>query len=374
MNNTLALYVHVPFCLSKCGYCDFYSLPCLDRKRAYVSALVRALDAVSETEKRTVESVFFGGGTPSLLTSGEMEEIFRALSRFFLAPDCEITVEVNPATADFDTLCAYRALGVNRISVGMQASREETLRLLGRRHTAKETECCVRDLRRAGFDNFSLDLMYGLPHQTSVEWQESLSAALSLEPVHLSLYALTLSESAPLYRLREAIPSDELQREFYETAVQTLSSAGFSRYEISNFAREGRACRHNLRYWQGGDYLGFGPAASSLYHARRYTEPESLEAFLASPEGLLPRILSEEPMGEEERLSERILLSLRLAEGLELRTFQEKVPDPVRFEREVQTLVAGGFCTVDDFRLALNGDGFFVSNEIISRLLLAAGL
>lgn len=374
MNNTTALYVHVPFCLLKCGYCDFYSLPCLERKEAYVNALCRALLSASETETRVVDSVFFGGGTPSLLTEREMAEIFQALSRFSLSDACEITVEVNPKTADFKTLAAYRALGVNRISVGMQASSDERLRRLGRLHTMQDTVFCVEEIRRAGFDNFSLDLMYGLPNQTQEEWEASLSAALALSPKHLSLYALTLSESVPLFALADALPSDEVQHRFYETAVTVLERAGFLRYEISNFAKEGFSCRHNLRYWQGGDYLGFGPSASSLYRARRYTEPESLDAFLASPEGLIPRILNEEAMGERELLSEQLLLSLRLSEGLCLNSFLPKLEDPARFEREVRLLCDGGFCTLQQARLSLTGDGFFVSNEIISRLLLAADL
>ena len=374
MNNTVALYVHVPFCLSKCAYCDFYSLPCTEQKSAYVKALCRALTSAAETEKREVESVFFGGGTPSLLTGCEMGEIVKALSHFSLSPSCEITVEVNPKTADFDTLSAYRALGVNRISIGMQASRDETLRLLGRRHTMEETVSCVTDVRRAGFDDFSLDLMYGLPHQTMEEWRASLDDALALSPKHLSLYALTLSEHAPLYRLVEALPSDEVQRAFYETAFDVLSAAGFSRYEISNFSREGFSCRHNLRYWRGGDYLGFGPAASSLYHARRHTEPESLFEFLNAPEGLLSRIFENEPMDEAELLAEKLLLSLRLSEGLDYTAFLKQLSSPAPFEAEVQALSAGGFCTVREGRLCLLRDGFFVSNEIISRLLLAAGL
>ena len=374
MNKAISLYLHVPFCLSKCAYCDFYSLAKEELKSRYVSALCRALRDVAKTEKQTVDTVFFGGGTPSLLTARELAEIFDALGSFSFSDDCEISMEVNPATVTEESLLAYRALGVNRISIGMQSAHDAELKLLGRRHCFSDTVASVDAVKKAGFDNFSLDLMYGLPYQTTQMWQESLNAALAFSPTHLSLYALTLSETVPLYRLVDDLPEDEVQRKFYAMANETLSSAGFMQYEISNFAKEGCVCRHNLRYWTRGDYLGFGPSAASFYRDRRHTEKAELNAFLADPEGLVSRIMGEEALTETDETTEEILLSLRLNSGLSLAEILPRLPDASSFLAEAQTLKQADFCRVENECLSLTEDGFFVSNEIIARLLNAAGL
>lgn len=375
MSNTLGLYLHVPFCLSKCAYCDFYSLPALDCRTAYVDALCAALHSgADQVQGQTVDTVFFGGGTPSLLSGEELGRIFSALESFSIAADCEISIEVNPATVQADTLSAYRALGINRISVGMQAASDGELVLLGRRHNAAQTRECVEAVRSAGFDNFSLDLMYGLPDQSDEAWENSLSVALSYEPSHLSLYALTLSESVPLYQARRRLPDEEAQRRFYLRAVERAEAAGLSQYEISNFARQNRACRHNLRYWHGDEYLGFGPSAASLYRGRRYTAPENVEQFLQEPVGLVSTLCALPPMDETERMQEKLLLSLRLTDGLDLASFLPKLSDEKRFLQEVGFMESHGLCTLEHQRLSLTPQGFFVSNEIISRLLLAAEL
>lgn len=374
MNKAISLYLHVPFCLSKCAYCDFYSLAKEELKSRWVSALCRALRDAAKMETRTVDTVFFGGGTPSLLTARELAEIFESLGDFSLSDDCEISMEVNPATVTEESLRAYRALGVNRISIGMQSAHDAELQLLGRRHNFADTVASVGAVSRAGFDNFSLDLMYGLPHQTEEAWQESLDAALALSPTHLSLYALTLSTNVPLYRLVDSLPEDEVQRKFYAMACQTLLSDGFLQYEISNFAKKGRHCRHNLRYWTRGDYLGFGPSAASFYRGRRHTEAESLDAFLFAPTGLRERIMKEEALTQTDAVTEQIFLSLRLTSGLSLSEILAKIPQKKEFSKEVETLTDGGFCRVEHGRLLLTEDGFFVSNEIIARLLSAAGL
>lgn len=375
MNNTLGLYLHVPFCLSKCAYCDFYSLSGAREKGRYVDALCRAIsDAAKSCGRYTVDSVYFGGGTPSLLTGEELSELMRALEGFSLSSDCEITLEVNPRTANEQTLRTYRALGVNRLSVGMQAAENGRLSALGRRHTAEDTASVVRDLTRAGFDNFSLDLMYGLPEQSDAEWENSLKTALSYGPTHLSLYALTLSENVPLYQMRDLLPDDEAQSRQYETACRLLSEHGLEQYEISNFAQSGKRCRHNLRYWTRGDYLGFGPAAASCFQNRRHTASADLSAFLSRPTGLLERIASEEELQEDECRAEEILLRLRLTEGLTVDKAFLSAVDAPRFLSEIEKLEGGGFCKRSEGRLSLTPSGFFVSNEIISRLLIAAGL
>ncbi len=375
MNKPLSLYLHIPFCLSKCAYCDFYSLSDTALMQAYVSSLCRALRAAARSlDLCTVDTVFFGGGTPSLLGAGEMEAIFSALSAFALSSDCEISMEVNPATATAETLAAYRSIGVNRLSIGMQSANDAELCLLSRRHNAAETRACVEAARRAGFENFSLDLMYGLPDQREEDLKNSLEVALSYGPKHLSLYALTLSEDVPLYALRERMPEEERQADFYRMICRRAEECGLMQYEISNFAKEGCSCRHNLRYWTRGEYLGFGPAAASFYRNRRYTERASLCAFMEKTESLLESLLSQEPMDEDECLSEEILLRLRLAQGLLLSSVLPKLKDARAFLSEADRLAAHGFCTRTPDCLKLTQNGFFVSNEIIARLLLAAGL
>lgn len=339
-----------------------------------MAALCRALkETAGGLSSYTVDTVFFGGGTPSLLTAGEMERIFCALSAFSVAKHAEISVEVNPKTASLETLCAYRALGVNRISVGMQAAGERELSLLGRIHSFSDTVCCVEDVRRAGFEQLNLDLMYGLPHQTESDWENTLSQALSLDPDHLSLYALSLSETAPLYKMRDFLPSDDEQAAFYDLASSRCREAGLFRYEISNFAKEGSFCRHNLRYWEGGDYLGFGPSAASFFEGRRYGEDCTLQEYLSHGPDLLSRVRKCPPLGQEEALLETIMLHLRLERGLCLSCFSE-TPLPHRVTKEAQELCKNGFCEMEEGRLRLTQKGIFVSNEIISRLLLSAGL
>ncbi len=342
--------------------------------QTYVGALCEQLERfVPHAKDRTVDSVFFGGGTPSLLSPKQMQCLFAAISKFALSPDCEISVEVNPATADLDTLRAYRACGVNRLSIGMQSALDAQLKLLGRLHTFKDTRRCVELGKRAGFENFSLDLMYGLPGQDAETWRESLDAALALEPAHLSLYALSLSEDVALYSLRDACPDDETQSAFYETAVDRAERAGLFRYEISNFARAGKACRHNLRYWRREEYVGFGPSAASFFAGRRVTTDASLSAFLQNTPDLYAELMAQEPLERADDSAEEVMLRLRLTEGI-CRKELPHLPDEAGFWNEVQTLCDGGFLVCDEERLSLSARGFFVSNEILARLLYKAGL
>lgn len=374
MSDTLGLYLHVPFCLKKCAYCDFYSVSDVALEDAYVAVLCEQLERFAPHARgKAVDSIFFGGGTPSLLTGAQMQRIFKAISRFDLTADCEISLELNPATADLETLLAYRSYGINRISIGMQSAREEELKLLGRLHTHKDTVRCVESVKRAGFENFSLDLMYGLPGQDLQSWKESLEAALASEPDHLSLYALSLSADVPLYALRHTCPDDEMQRIFYETAAERVERAGLLRYEISNFAREGAACRHNLRYWKREEYAGFGPSAASFFEGRRVTWDASLSAFLQSTPDLYAEVRKERPLEASEVAVEELMLRLRLREGIERKELPS-LPDEAGFWNEVQTLFEGGFLVCDDKRLALSKNGFFVSNEILTRLIYKAGL
>lgn len=375
MNDAVGLYVHIPFCLQKCGYCDFYSLADTAQKSAYIQALCRQIRAAA-CASVVVDTVYFGGGTPSLLTEAQLCACMEAIRAFPLSPDAEISMEVNPATADEAAFGAFRACGVNRVSVGMQSASDRELSLLGRVHAYADVQQCVRDLTLAGFENFSLDLMYGIPGQREQDWEESLLAALSLAPAHLSLYALSLSENVPLYALRDRLPAEDTQARFYEIACALLLKNGYAHYEISNFAKPGACCRHNLKYWKRQPYLGFGPAASSLLDERRYDAPPDLNGFLAQDTPLLERIAAQPRLSERERLAETLMLSLRLSEGLLTQAFCGALSPAERdaFMREADRLCAQGLACRRGESFCLSEAGFFVSNEIIARLLLCAGL
>ena len=316
--DTLGLYLHVPFCLSKCAYCDFCSFPAVgaDTRHRYALALLAEMTArAKDFHGHTVNSVFFGGGTPTLLSFDDFAMLLNGIrAHFALAPDAEVTVECNPKTADAAYFRALRACGVNRLSIGMQSANDEELIALGRAHRHEDLLRAVHDAREAGFVNINLDLMFGIPHQTVESFARTLDAAIALAPTHLSVYSLQIEEGTPFYDNRASLPlpSEEEEEAMADLLHAHLADAGYGRYEISNYAKEGYECRHNLCYWKMGNYLGLGIAAHSLVGDRRFYNREDLGAYLENP-----LLLSE----EEERLTpdefEYVMLALRLARGIE---------------------------------------------------------
>ena len=273
----LGIYVHVPFCRSKCQYCDFYSLTCKDDKS--IETYIRAIcDHIKESGPLTpgykVDTIYFGGGTPSFLGADALATILTTIRRVFdVDPNAEITLEANPDSLSDQLLRRVRAEGFNRISLGVQTDDDELLKKLGRPHDYAQVVGAVQRIRKAGFKNLSLDLMYGLPGQTLLNWKDTLERVVTLNPDHISCYALKVEENTPLYACKDIlnIADDDVQAEMYLAGVEILRSHGFRQYEISNFARKGLYSRHNMKYWTGGEYLGFGPAASSDFGGRRFT-------------------------------------------------------------------------------------------------------
>ena len=320
--NKLSLYLHFPFCKAKCNYCDFYSLPCPERIVSYENALAKSFSAFAElVPESVVETVYLGGGTPGLATPGGVERIFTALrNSFSLSPEAEITVEMNPESASEEILSAYRFVGVNRISFGMQSAIDEELETLGRLHRFDAVRQAVARARTIGYENISLDLMYGLPCQTTERFRESLEKALELEPEHISFYLLTLSENVPLYAKRHLLPDDETVREMYLLAASLLKEKGFEHYEISNAALPGYRSRHNSVYWNGGDYLGIGPGAHSLVGGKRFYMSDGVEEFLSASDPL-DRLSEPDVLSREDLLTEYVMLSLRTKEGVSLKSF-----------------------------------------------------
>lgn len=323
----LGLYVHIPFCVRKCAYCDFSSWAnrAQDMQK-YTDALcdeirVRAL----ETGRQTCDTVFFGGGTPSVLPENLFEQIVQTLRRHYdFAKNTEFTVECNPGTVTEGFARTMVRCGVNRVSMGMQAAQEALLKRLGRIHNMNDVRQAVETLRSAGIQNLNLDLMLGLPGQTMEDMRETLREALSLAPQHISCYALIVEEGTPLARAVDTgemtLPGEDMDRDMYELCRKTLAAAGFMQYEISNFALPQKACRHNENCWQRAPYLGFGCAAHSFYNETRRANPASLDDYLS---GAAPEI---EHISREDAMFERLMLGLRLTKGVSedafLREFQ----------------------------------------------------
>ena len=369
----LGLYIHIPFCKAKCIYCDFYSLPRSEEKMdAYAGALcrdlVRRADAAGDY---TVDTIYFGGGTPSYLGADRLCKILEAVfAHYRVEKTAEITTEANPDSArEVTALRQLRSAGFNRISLGMQSADDEELRRIGRVHTHGETVEAVRAARAAGFDNLSLDLIYGLPEQSAARWRENLRAAIALAPEHLSCYGLKVEEGTPLFLRQDTmhLPDDDAQAEEYLAAVELLADAGYRQYEISNFARPDRESRHNLKYWTMQEYLGFGPGAHSDFAGRRFAYARDLRAYLAGEE----RLSESACPAQREREEERVMLALRTARGLDLSALKE---DTAEAECVLAECARHGLAKKENGRWRLTPQGFLVSNAVIVRVLEALSL
>ncbi len=368
MTKPLGIYIHVPFCKQKCVYCDFYSLPRREEDiDAYVSTL-RSQLAEADFSGYEADTVYFGGGTPSFLGPRRLTALLEAVSTACpIAPGAEITFEANPDSAGGPSaLSALRRAGFNRISLGMQSAGDDELKALGRIHTMAQVRAAVEAARKAGFDNLSLDLIYGLPGQDLPRWRRNLAAALELGPEHLSCYGLKAEPGTPLYARRETLPGDEIQADMYLETVDLLEARGYRQYEISNFARPGRESRHNLKYWTLGEYIGFGPGAHSDFWGVRYAWARDLEAFLRGD-----RLLSEiRRMTPREREAEWLMLSLRLARGLDPAEWETRFRRPFApFLPFLRRCEAAGYAVREGDRWRLTPRGFLVSNPIIGALL-----
>lgn len=363
----LGIYVHIPFCKSKCEYCDFYSLGGSRDRRTTDQYLQALADHIRETGRLapdyTVDTVYFGGGTPSFFGAENLEKILDELQkRFHFGADPEITLEANPDSAqDISALRQLHDAGFDRLSLGMQSADDAELRRIGRVHTHAQTVRAVENARAAGFDNLSLDLIYGLPEQTMTRWQANLDAALALAPEHLSCYGLKVEEGTPLFARRErfTLPDDDTQADMYLSAVGLLARQGYEQYEISNFCRPGRASRHNSRYWTLAEYLGFGPGAHSDFGGERFALARDLDACLA---GHIVYSERSAPSARE-RETERVMLALRTTRGVAADT----LPEAAR--RILRNCEAHGLAHLSGGFYALTPRGFLVSNAILVDLL-----
>ena len=363
----IGLYIHIPFCLQKCAYCDFYSIPGSDTvlQNRYINALTLHMKTLSATmEDRVFDTVYIGGGTPGLLTEEMLTVLMNGIrENFHLTEDAEITLETNPAVTDEAKFRVMRALGINRISMGMQSSEKNVLRTLGRLHSFDQFVESYRDAQVAGFENISADVMYALPGQAVDGLLHTLRTLIDLSPNHISMYGLKVEENTPFGRMGDMLilPDEDTQCEMYERACELLEASGYHRYEISNFAKSGYESRHNLRYWHCEEYIGLGPAAHSFVNGVRYSYPRDIMAYIkALEEGRLPDTDSSVTLSPTESKEEFIMLGLRLSEGI--------VADDDLLKK-CSNYLRYGFMEQNGERIAFTTKGFLVSNTILVDLL-----
>lgn len=372
VTKTGGIYIHVPFCQKRCIYCDFYSTTyTLEWKRSYVSALKREmLMRCAEIDSSRVPSLYIGGGTPSQLPSALLLEVFRSITETFtFADDAEITIEVNPDDVTTDLIAALRQTSVNRISMGVQTFSDELLRFLNRRHTSAQALRAVQLFREAGYNNISLDLIYGLPGQTFEDWTHDVRQLLKLDVPHLSAYALSYEEGTPLYKMLQegkvSEASEELSWQMYEYLMDEAAAAGMEHYEISNFAKPGMHARHNSSYWDGSLYLGLGPGAHS-YDGKnvRRSNDTSLKDYVEA-KGDVPH--QTETLTSKELYDELVMTRLRTASGLPLSAL---MPEQKSYclQMAESHINAGNLLREGDV-LRLSRKGIFISNSIISDLM-----
>lgn len=391
MKKKLAVYVHIPFCIRKCAYCDFLSAPAAKEvQERYVKALQCEIRSRADSftkpvfmagayDSYEVCSVFFGGGTPSILEAGQIAGILDTLRECFaFAAAVEITVECNPGTLDADKLASYRQAGVNRISIGVQSADNHELALLGRIHTWEDFLSSYELVRKTGFDNVNVDLMSALPGQTLDSYEETLRKVAVLRPEHISAYSLIIEEGTPFYERygqsgeAEALPDEDTERAMYVRTQELLSAAGYHRYEISNYARAGRECRHNICYWERAEYIGFGLGAASLFEERRYSNERDLLSYLKAAEqgGALHGEMQE--LSEQERMEEFMFLGLRMMRGVSKREFRRQ------FGRDMEEIYGSvlekhqklGLLGQEGDRIFLTERGIDVSNTVFCDFLL----
>ncbi|MCQ2420274.1 MAG: radical SAM family heme chaperone HemW [Clostridia bacterium] len=374
---SLGIYVHIPFCRSKCEYCDFYSIggardqALMDKYLEAVIAHIR--EAAPGASGYEVDTVYFGGGTPSFFGATGLGKIFAEIDRRFdVSRDAEVTLEANPDSVTQPMLTHLRRVGFNRISIGVQTDTDEQLKALGRPHTYKQAQQAVSLARRAGFDNISVDLMFGLPNQSREQWMNTLRNVLDLKADHISCYGLKVEPNTRLWEYKDCanLPDDDAQADMYFYAVETLEEFGYHQYEISNFAKDGFICRHNMKYWMGDEYLGFGPCAASDFAGKRFTVEADLQKYM---DGIRSKgvILSEcDSIPLRERAGEYIMLRLRTVDGLEASEYSKSFLLPFEpLEKKLLALQKDDFCVLQNGRWRLTPKGFMVSNSIILQLL-----
>ncbi len=367
------IYIHIPFCVSKCLYCDFVSFPDAEPQfEAYKNALLKEIESCEEIKNKKIETIFLGGGTPTVFNVYYIEEIVNRLSKFKIDKNCEISIESNPGTIDFNKLKSLRQMGFNRLSLGVQSLNDNLLQKIGRIHTAQTFKNNYRDARKAGFENINLDLMFALPGQTLEDFEQTLNEAVKLDPKHISAYSLIIEKNTPFYEMfekgeiREA--EHETDRYMYELLKNTLCKNGYDHYEISNFAKKGYECRHNLCYWQRGDYFGFGLNSHSFVGGYRFCNTSVLDKYL-SGDNIKEQV---EFINQKQAMEEFMFLGLRLIKGVYIENFYKNFNKTVYavYGSVINKYIKTGFMEDVNGWLRLTDKGIDVLNIILSEFII----
>lgn len=372
-DTSFELYIHIPFCVRKCAYCDFLSASGSEEAKAsYTEALLREIEAV-KTEKREVSSIFVGGGTPSALSPSLMGDIFEKIHKSFsVAPDAEITIEANPGTLSKEKLFLYRNVGINRLSLGLQSPEAAELKSLGRIHTYEEFLESFSLAREAGFQNINVDLMCALPDQTYEGWIRNLRTVAALHPEHISAYSLIIEEGTPFAKRKLNLPDEDTEYRMYEDTAGILAEYGYEQYEISNYAKKDLACQHNVGYWTRKEYLGLGLGAASLWGNQRFSNTSDFSAYLkdsGSPEKIRE---NRETLSLEDEMSEFMFLGLRMTEGVSKAEFLEGFGTPIEsvYGNVLDKYKSVGLLEEKEGRIFLTRAGIHVSNGVMAEFLL----
>ena len=370
----LELYVHIPFCVRKCQYCDFLSGPSDEEtKDRYIEALLKEIRAAEHTEDYEIVSVFIGGGTPSALKAEAIASIMRTLQeKFFFCEDAEVTIEANPGTVDPEKLTIYRNVGINRLSLGLQSTDVEELKLLGRIHSYEEFLKSYEWARKAGFSNINIDLMFAIPGQTGEAWRQHLYQVAELNPEHISAYSLIIEEGTPFAEQNLDLPDEDTEYQMYEDTAEILERYGYRQYEISNYAKQGYMCRHNAGYWQRREYLGFGLGASSLYGGMRFSNTHQMQEYLKesrNPDQIRKDVTV---LSRNEQIEEFMFLGLRMTEGISEKKFEENFDVRLMdvYGDILQKYEETGFMEHIETKWRLTRKGIHVSNHILADFLL----
>lgn len=374
---SISLYIHVPFCLKKCNYCNFISYPYQEKEALdYLSGLSEEMKLYGRclpAEAKEVETVYIGGGTPTCLSADNLATILKNCRHYFyLFPGAEISIEANPGTVDKKKLAILREAGVNRLSIGVQACQQRLLRLLGRVHTYAQVQDTVLTARETGFANINLDLIFGLPEQTLEDWVDCLQQVLEFCPTHISAYGLQLEEGTPLWRDIRAkklkLCDEETEIRMYERTIEILTGTGFRHYEISNFSKPGKQCRHNLQYWHNLPYLGLGPAAHSFFFNCRFSNEVLLRKYIARLKvGELP-IIERNKLTKQAVIEETVFLGLRMIQGLDLEVFARRFGQTVEevFPGQIKRLLHFNLLEKNNGFLQLTRRGLLLANQVFA--------
>lgn len=371
MSKSLGLYIHIPFCIKKCNYCDFTSYSDMENYWIpYIDAIIGELEFNAEKFKESqIKSIFIGGGTPSLLPGESICKILHAVyKKFRVVMNCETSIECNPGTLTQDKLLSYKEAGINRISIGLQAYQENTLKKLGRMHTYKDFIFAFKTAQKLGFKNINADIIFGIPDQTFEQWHETLTNILNLNLQHISCYSLKIEEGTVFGKLHQEGRlneiSDELDRKMYHYAIELFDKAGFSQYEISNFSKPQYICQHNMNYWERGEYIGIGAGAHSFIGCRRYANTADVKEYIEGIRNNQPALSEDSILTADEGISERIILGLRLKKGIDLRIISEEFGLDLenKYKNSIQALQLKNLIECDGTCIRLTNKGLDMAN------------